>query len=202
MIEIADTTGPPPGNAEAARLATGGLCENVAALRGNNDRRSYTPFVAPAQATSGLIRVRADGVFDRLPEFEPGALDADFLYVRDRDTLEIVDCIAWQRGVASPWWIERGLMTVIGEWELQRSWWDGDAAYMVATPRRFVELHGLGFCIVDWSADVNTIIGRAAEVVCETEQLREHLRQTLIRQAMPRIRITTASPSYLLDRVS
>jgi hypothetical protein len=64
---------------------------------------------------------------------------------------------------------------------------------LLETPAAYVAAHGHGFCIVDWTADVNAIIGRVEAVECATQALYARLRRTLIAQAMPRgLTITTA----------
>jgi hypothetical protein len=148
-------------------------------------------------ALSGLIRPCRDGRFERLSEFEPGAVEADFMHVREQvdDPIEqigdVFDVIAWQAQRPGVWWTQRGLVTVIGEHELQAAWWGSRAARMVATPADHARDPGT-FCVVDWTADINAIIGRNSMIECSTPALYKKLRETLIAQAMPRgLTITT-----------
>lgn len=131
-----------------------------------------------------------DRMFEPLYEFEPGAIEATIILVREGEEAEVVDAIAWPKDTRSPWWMLRGIATVLGEHELSRAWWDGNAAQMVATPADFVACHGAAFCILDWSADLNSIIGRAPAVECATAGLAAKLRAALIEQALPKIPIS------------
>jgi hypothetical protein len=141
---------------------------------------------------SGLIRPSSDGTFQRLSEPEPGAITAELLHVREMvfDPIEevgdIYDCVAWNPQKPGVWWTERGLVTCVGEYELTASYWREQPARMLATPADYVAAHGAGFVILDWSADVNAIIGRVAAVECATSALYRKLRETLIEQAKPR----------------
>src|SRR5215468_5565981 len=88
----------------------------------------------------GLIRPCRDGRFELLAEHEPGAIEADFMYVREMvdDPIEeigdIYDAIAWQSERPGVWWTEHGLVAVVGEHELVAAWWGNRPARMVATP--------------------------------------------------------------------
>jgi len=141
----------------------------------------------------GWIVGRRDGTFEGpLAEFEPGAIRAEFMYCRElvadpfEEVGDVIDIIAWPLGRRSPWWTQRGLVTVIGEHELVAAWWDDRPARMVATPRDCCADSGT-FCIIDWSAEIDAIIGQAPAVECATRELERRLRETLIRQATQRV---------------
>jgi hypothetical protein len=144
----------------------------------------------------GWIIGRADGLFEHLPEFEPGAIEADMAMVRD-DDLESYDAVAWERGSRSPWWLVAGVATVLGEHELSAAWWDGRPARMLETPTDYVAAHGAGFVVLDWTADLNSVLGGATAVECATLALYERLRTTLIQQALPRGLAITTAPAGL-----
>src|SRR5215813_2994206 len=151
--------------------------------------------------TRGWIVGRSDGTFDGpFTDFEPGAVWAHLLHCRTPvfdpldDIGDVYDVIAWEEGKPSPWWTLRGDVEVIGEHELRSAWWDDRPARMLATPSDYVAAVGAGFCIIDWAADINSIIGRVSAVDCSTPALAERLTNTLIAQAMPRLTITTARP--------
>ena len=112
---------------------------------------------------------------------------------------EIFDVVAWERDTKSPWWTQRGIVTVIGEHELETAWWQERPARMVATPRDHAVDPGT-FCIIDWNADINAIIGRAPAVECAIPALRERLIRALQAQAMPKIIISTAPRSQTAAR--
>src|SRR5262249_29173467 len=103
--------------------------------------------------------------------------------------------VAWEHGKPSPWWTLRGTATVIGEHELRSARWQQRPAQMLATPADFVAAAGAGFCVIDWSADINSLIGDVAAVECAAPPLAERLRTTPIAQAMPNIRISVSAPS-------
>jgi hypothetical protein len=146
--------------------------------------------------TSEWIMPFSDGSFQRLPEYEPGAIDADWLYVRAWDDElfteagDIIDCVAWAKGTVEPWWCWRGIAGFLGEAELRLSWWERRPARMVETPSDFLACHGEAFCVLDWSADIDLIIGDAPSVSCSTERLRAKLIRTLMEQALPKFPIT------------
>lgn len=152
----------------------------------------------PRPCTHGLIMPVRGGLFEPLTEFEPGALDVDFLHVREtvadpfEEVGEIIDIIAWRRGTKSPWWMRRGVVTVIGDWELDNAAREDRPARMVATPADFVGTHGGAFCILNWNADLCEIIERAPHIECACAALEQRLRQTLVRQALPKIPISVA----------
>src|SRR5262249_26257416 len=100
----------------------------------------------------------------------------------------LVDTIAWEPERPGRWLSHRDLVTHVGQDELDRSFWDETPARMVATPAAFVACHGQAFCILDWSADLNAIIGRAAAVECDSEELRGFLSRALHRQATAHLR--------------
>jgi len=150
---------------------------------------------------SGYIIGRSDGTFDGpLAEFEPGAIMAELMCVREivadpmEEIGEVYDVVAWERGTTSPWWTRRGLVTVLGEHELQSAWWQDRPARMVATPYDHAIDPGT-FCIIDWSADINAIIGIAPAVECASRDLERRLWDALTRQEMPKIPIRTVRPT-------
>jgi hypothetical protein len=133
----------------------------------------------------GLILPRADGTFDPLGEIEPNAIEVDFLHVTDDG--ELIDSIAWHRDRPDIWWTHRDLVPVVGSYEISSSWWDHRPAYFVETPADFIACNGQAACIIDWTADVNAIIGEAESVGCQTTALAERMRRTLLAQARPPI---------------
>jgi hypothetical protein len=141
---------------------------------------------------SGLIHPCRDGTFQRLEEFEPGGLVAEFLHVREtvfdwtEEVGDIYDIVAWDARRPGIWWTAYGVAVVLGEWELGDAAWDDRPARMTSTPDAWVCSHGSSFCVVDWSADLQAIIGRASKIKCATPALHTKLRETLIAQAMPR----------------
>jgi hypothetical protein len=111
---------------------------------------------------SGLIRPSGNvGTFQRLSEFEPGAIAAEFILVRETvfdamdETGEVYDTVAFDPSRPTRWWTEHGLVTCLGECELNTAWWNERPARMVATPADWLACHGAAFCIVDWSTDLN-----------------------------------------------
>jgi len=148
--------------------------------------------------TCGWIVGRSDGTFEGpFAEFGPGLIEADLLHCLEpvfdplEEVGEVYDIIAWERGKPSPWWTHRGIVTVIGERELRQAVWEQRPARMLATPADYVSAHGAGFVIIDWSADINRIIGEAAAIECATPALAERLSKMLVAQAMPRLAITS-----------
>jgi len=145
---------------------------------------------------SGLIVPNSRGTFEPVAEFEPGAVLADFLHVIDGD--ELIDSVAWEAGRARTWWLRHDIITHVGDHELDDAWWHERPARLLETPAAYVAAHSRGFVILDWSSDVNAIVGRVAAVECATPALYERLRRTLIEQAMPRgLTITTAAKAKL-----
>jgi len=146
-------------------------------------------------ALCGLIRPSSDGTFQRLAELEPGAITADFILVREmvcdpmEEVGEVYDTIAYDPGRPTRWWTERRLAVALGEWELCNAWWDGRPARMVATPADWLACHGAGFCIVDWSVDLNALLGRAPAIECADDWLAGKLNRELTAQARPKIHI-------------
>ncbi len=141
---------------------------------------------------SGWIMPSRRGTFEHLAEAEPGAINADFLHVIEGD--DLIDTVAWERSKPGVWWLRHDLITHVGGDELAAAWWDERPARMLETPAAYVDARGGGFCIVDWSADINAVVGRVAAVECATPALYKRLRETLIQQAMPRgLSITIAS---------
>jgi hypothetical protein len=138
---------------------------------------------------SGFVRPDRGGTFTRLAEYEPGAVQVDFLYLREPETLDIYDCVAWEPSRPGKWRTEHGIATYEGDHELRRSWWEKRPALLVPTPADFIARHGAAFVILDWDADINDIIGRAPAVQCSTDWLKERLTRTLIAQARPKLRI-------------
>jgi hypothetical protein len=132
----------------------------------------------------GWIIPSSRGTFELLEEFEPGAVQAEFLHVADGN--EIVDTIAWEKERPGVWWARRDLLDHVGAHELDAAWWDERPARLLPTPADYVAAHGHGFVILDWSADINAIIGKVAAVECATAALYRKLKETLIEQAMPR----------------
>jgi len=106
---------------------------------------------------------------------------------------EIIDVIAWPVDATSPWWTLRGLATHLGQHEMRAAWWERRHALMVATPQHYVDHVGEAFVIIDWSADLNAILGDVPGIVCDSAALADRLRRILVSQAMPGIlsRITT-----------
>lgn len=158
---------------------------------------------------------RADGTFESLRQFEPGAVEAEIMLVRgpepddeeqlvlgydegdselsvfvqppDRDW-PVIDAIAWEAQRPGIWWTLGGT-AYIGEWELRRAWWDEEPARMVSTPAAFLAAHGDAFLLLRWDVDVDAILGDAPGVICDTPALAAKLRRTLIEQAAPRRRM-------------
>lgn len=132
---------------------------------------------------SGWIMPSKLGTFEPLAELEPGAVQADFLHVRNDG--EIIDIIAWERERPGIWWARRDLLTHVGDFELDDAWWSERPARLLETPAAYVAAHGRGFVILDWASDVNAIVGRVAQIECATPALYRKLWETLIEQAMP-----------------
>jgi hypothetical protein len=143
---------------------------------------------------SGYIRPDRGGTFTRLTEPEPGAIRAEFLYVRD-DDLEVIDCIAWEPARPGTCWTERGLVTVLGEEELRWAWWDERAPALVETPRDWLACHGQAACIIDWSVCIDDLLHGLQAPICNTERLRIRLERTLAEQCRSPLsgRIRTAT---------
>lgn len=141
---------------------------------------------------SSWVIGRSDGRFEPLSEFEPGAVKAKIMLVRDYDG-EAVDAIAWASDRPTVWWTYRGTLDYIGEHELRRAWWDQSPARMVATPAGFVAAAGAAFCILRWDADIDEILGPVPGVDCDGAALAQKLRRTLIEQAAERRRILEAA---------
>jgi hypothetical protein len=137
------------------------------------------------------IRGTADGLFDILPHHEPDSAYAQIIIVRDLD-LEPYDAIAWEIGKPEKWWTLRGAAVVLGEYELTAAYWQERPARMLATPADYIDCHGAGFVLLDWSAPINDIIGACPAVSCATRALADRLRRTLWQQAMPSLPITIA----------
>ena len=132
-----------------------------------------------------FILPNADGTFEPLSEREPGAIAAQFLRV----TVDAkwLDTIAWDPGTPSIWWTRRRVVPFIGSDELSRAWWDERPARFVATPADYLLHRKNAVCIIDWTADINSIIGVVDAVTCETRALAEKMKQTLLRQSRPKI---------------
>jgi len=133
----------------------------------------------------------ADGRFELLSEFEPGAVDAEIMIVRD-EGLEAFDAVAWEHDKPSRWWTLRDVVTGVGEHEISKAFWEERPARMIETPADYLACRCEACCIIDWSADINAIIGLAPAIECATSRLERRLRQALVRQALPKIRITTS----------
>lgn len=131
---------------------------------------------------------RADGSFQPVADFEPGALDATIMLVRDGNG-DVADAVAWEDSRPGRWWTYSGTLDYIGEGELRRAWWGNRPARMVSTPAAYLDAIGSAFCILRWSADVDAILGPVCGVVCDTEALKAKLRRTLLEQAADRRRL-------------
>ncbi len=177
------------------------------AVQGSQDRRRVRTRAAAGLGaprcsmsekpvtSAAWIMPSSAGTFQRLPEYEPGAVDADWLYVREwvpdpfEEVPEIIDCVAWKKGTRSPWWMWHGIAAHVGEHELRTAYWQDRPARLLETPQDFLACHGAGFCILDWTADVDAIIGAAPAVSCSTDDLAAKLQRVLTEQAKPRFPI-------------
>jgi hypothetical protein len=148
--------------------------------------------------TGSWILPFSDGTFQRLREYQPGAIDVNWLYVRNwvpdpfEDVAPIIDCVAWPKGSREPWWLWRNIAACVGEHELQSAWWENRPARLVETPADYLACHCAAFCILDWNADINAMLGAAPGVCCSTLRLAQKLSRTLQQQAMPKLSITVA----------
>jgi hypothetical protein len=146
-------------------------------------------------ALSGLIRPCRGDRFERLSEFEPGAIAAEFILVREivfdpmDEVGDVYDTVAFDPARPTRWWTEYGLAVCLGEYELATAWWQERPARMVATPADWLRCHGAAFCIIDWNADLHAIIGRAPSVECADDWLAGKLKRELTEQARSRIQI-------------
>jgi hypothetical protein len=145
-------------------------------------------------AFSGLIRP-AGTRFERLSEYEPGAFNAEFILVREtvfdpmEEVGEVYDVVAFDPSRPTRWWTEHGLVTCLGEYELNTAWWEDRPARMVATPYDWLRCHGAAFCVVDWSCDLNALIGRAPAIECADSWLASKLNRELTAQDRPKLKI-------------
>jgi hypothetical protein len=132
------------------------------------------------------VRPYPGGTFEPLPEHEPGAVEVRLLRVHSRDR-ELIDIIAWAPEKPSTWWTLNDLVTHIGTDALSYAAWTGKPAYFVETPQRFIECGKRVACVIDWTADINSVIGMCESVVCETPALARRMRETIIKQCRPAI---------------
>jgi hypothetical protein len=141
---------------------------------------------------SAWIIGHSDGRFEPLPAFEPGAVRAEIMLVRalvddpPEEVGVVIDAIAWEADKPGAWWTINGA-SYLGEWELRRAWWDKAPARMVSTPEAHAR-DSASFVILDWSADVDDILGPVPGVLCDTPELVSKLRRTMFLQAAPRRR--------------
>jgi hypothetical protein len=183
-------TGPPPENGRAGARAAADSSENITTNGANNtpDR----PDTASLYPQAWIIG-RDDGRFVTASEFEPGSILAEIMLIRALvdDPLEqlgdVVDAVGWSADDPGNWWTINGT-TYLGEWELRRSWWDQTPARMKSTPAAHAR-DSASFVILDWSADVDDILGPVPGVICDTPELVSRLRRTMFLQAAPRRRI-------------
>jgi hypothetical protein len=142
---------------------------------------------------SAWIIGHSDGRFVTASEFEPGAVRAEIMLIRAlvEDPLEdmgaVIDAVAWETEKPGDWWTINGT-SYLGEWELRRGWWDQSPARLVSTPEAHAR-DSASFVILDWSADVDDILGPVPGVVCDTPELVSRLRRTMFLQAAPRRRL-------------
>jgi hypothetical protein len=142
---------------------------------------------------SAWIIGHSDGRFVPLPEFTPGAVRAEIMLVRAlvddpmEDVGDVIDAVAWEVDRPDDWWTINGT-SYLGEWELRRAWWDEAPARMVSTPEAFAR-DSASFVVLDWSADVDDILGPVPGVVCDSPALVSKLRRTMFLQAAPRRRL-------------
>ena len=159
-----------------------------------------TPYTAALQADAiealcpaAWIVGRSDGLFVPVNEHESGAVLAHIMLVREpvfdpmEEAGEVVDAIGWEEDRPGAWWTLNGT-AYIGEHELRRSWWEQTPARMVSTPAAYLDCHGAAFCIIDWEADVDAILGPTAAVTVDNINLASRLRRTMFDQAAPRRR--------------
>jgi hypothetical protein len=146
-------------------------------------------------ALSGLIRPSRDGTFQRLSEFEPGAIKAEFILAREtvfepmEEVGDVYDTVAYDPTRPTRWWTEHGLAVCLGDWEITAAWWGDRPARMVATPADWLKTHGGSFCVLDWSADLQAIIGRVPAIECVDDWLAGKLKREMTEQARPKIQI-------------
>jgi len=144
---------------------------------------------------TALIRPCHDGRFQLLSEFEPGAVDAELILVREivldpmEQLGEVYDTVAFDPSRPTRWWTESGLATCLGEYELDTAWWDDRPARMVATPADWLACHGAAFVILDWSCDLSALLGRAPTIECADDWLAGKLNREMAAQARPNIQI-------------
>lgn len=158
----------------------------------SSDARPAASILAD-RPLAGWILPSRSGTFELLADFEPGALRAEFLHVPGDDG-EIVDAIAWERERPGIWWTRHDLLTHVGWHELEAAWWEERPARLLETPNDYVARLGAGFVILDWTADLDAIIGRVARIECATQALKARLKQKLVERAMRGLSITTCAP--------
>src|SRR5215813_6449273 len=131
-----------------------------------------TPYTAALQADAiealcpaAWIVGRSDGLFVPVNEHESGAVLAHIMLVREpvfdpmEEAGEVVDAIGWEEDRPGAWWTLNGTAYIGG--------------------------HGAAFCIIDWEADVDAILGPTAAVTVDNINLASRLRRTMFDQAAP-----------------
>jgi hypothetical protein len=149
-------------------------------------RPSESHRAPPAWDAIALIQPSADGSYSYGPE-GMRMLAKQFQVLESGD---LIDVIAWPFDRSDIWWALYGIATHLGEDELRSAGWMQRSARMVGTPQTYLDRAGECFCVLDWEADLNAMIGDAPSVVCDSSNLAAQLGQTLRKQAMPRLPIS------------
>ncbi len=136
-------------------------------------------------ASPAWIMPTPRGLFDVLPEFEPGALDADVFEIED-EAGEVVDQVAWTPDRPARWWLRTGDGLVLGAPEIARSAECDAPIRLLGTPLEYLDAHAHGrpWCavILRWDAPLAEILSPARSVIPSTPTLEMRLRRGLRNQ--------------------
>lgn len=126
--------------------------------------------------------------YSPLPAFEPGAIEAVFLAVEDRDG-ELLDVVAWSPADPAKWWRRTGRATVLGADAIARSRDWVIPVTLLSTPAAWAHRAASGAfwcaCVLDWDARVELVLWNAQAIRPASKALRQRLDATMRRQWEP-----------------
>ncbi len=105
------------------------------------------------------ILPQGDGTWTPSEE-QPGVdgIDAALLQIVERDG-SLYDTVAWElTGDPRYWWLRHGRATFLGELDIEEANAAGAPVRLAETPKRWLQLAPGAACILDWSADVRSVL--------------------------------------------